>query len=461
MLFSKLKNQKEKFVAIFFVLFLALVFVGTGIRGQVAVRQGTDDDKSTVLIVNRVLRTLKFEYVSEIDERKLLNESLKELEREVKQAKGSVAVSSLRGEDSNAVLQQYDAQFLDILEKYGDKIGSQKLLKAAMKGLLKPLDDNYTVYLDSKEHRTLNEQMSGGNFGGIGIYIELDKKNKNQLTVFEPIEDTPAYKAGLKSGDVITAIDGKSTRGISIDVAQSTIRGKIDTKVVLTIRRKGVQKDLSFTLTRAWIHVNSVSYKPLEGGTAYIKLKLFGEETNRELDDALQKAETQGAKGVILDLRNNGGGYITAARDVCSKFLQPGDTVVSVVTRDGRRQTYRAAGAAQLQGRPLVVLVNEYSASASEITAGAIQDYHVGTLIGVKTFGKGSVQTIHPLPNGGAIKLTTAKYFTPKGRDINKKGIQPDVVVPLDPKKVRKLGGDDDLQLKSAVSYIRKLTADR
>lgn len=344
-------------------------------------------------------------------------------------------------------------EFYSLTQRHSKEFKDADLLYAAFKGMIAALKDPYTVFLDPKEHRAFMEQMSGGNFGGIGIYLDMDHKTGKQLVVVEPIEGAPAYKAGLKAGDYIMKIDGNSTEGLTTEMAQNIIRGPIGTTVVLTIKRENEVKD--YAITRAIIHVRSLSFKIMENNIGYVKLRLFGENTNEELSEAFQKLETQNVKGLILDLRNNGGGYITAALDVCSKFLPKGSLIVSVIDKNGHRQAYHADGT-NYKVIPLIVLINNFSASASEITAGALKDQGVTILLGQKTFGKGSVQNIQPLKDGSAIKLTIAKYTTPTGREIEKRGIEPDIAVEMSPELI---GTTQDVQLRKAMEYIRSRVA--
>lgn len=353
-------------------------------------------------------------------------------------------------DDADNDLQAFNNTFNKTVSAVNGKIASDDLMTQALDGMFDVTGDPYTVYMTPKEFQMLSEQMNGGDFGGVGIYIELDKSTK-QLMVLEPIEDTPAWTAGLKSGDFILKIDGKSTKGISLDEAQREIRGPVGSKVTLTIKRKGDAAVKDVAVTRNLIHVKSVSSKMIDGNIGYVRLRLFGEFTGDEVEKAMEQLEHQGAKAYIVDLRNNGGGYIDAAKEVCSKFLPRGDVVVSLQDREGHTQTEVADGSEHAD-YPVVVLVNEFSASASEITAGALQDYKRATILGVKTFGKGSVQTISRLPNGGAVKITIAHYHTPNGRDINKKGIQPDVMVPM---QGHDYMSSSDSQLQKALNLLK------
>lgn len=419
---------------------------------DVAFREG----KTTISTYDEVYFFVIQTFVHPVKGIDLLNGSLQAVEKFLKEKKIEAKIPplvSVGGDEED--LRLFHDKFKELESIYGEKLKEDDLLLVSLHGMLVPLDDPYTNYLTPKDYRFLNEQMSGGNFGGIGIYIELDKNNNSQLMVTEPIENTPAWKAGLKPGDYILKIDGETTKGISLDVAQMKIRGHEGTQVTLTIMRKGFKEPRNFMITRGLIHVNSVVAKLMAEDIGYVKLRNFGEFTGREIEEGLEKVEKDGAKAFILDLRNNGGGYITAAFTVSSKFLPQGAMVCSVVDRGERTMPHYTEGG-QHMNYPLAVLVNEFSASASEITAGAIQDHGRGTLVGAKTFGKASVQTIRPLRNGGGIKVTTAKYLTPHGRDISKKGIVPDVVIAM---KGHALGGEEDIQLKKAIGLLKQALA--
>jgi carboxyl-terminal processing protease len=266
------------------------------------------------------------------------------------------------------------------------------------------------------------------------------------------IPDGPAEKAGLQDGDTITEIDGRSTKGLTTDEDAKQLRGTKGTTVKLTIERAGTELADPIAVVRDVIHQPSVYAKLLDNGIGYARLTVFGSNTAQELSAALTKLQNEGAKAYILDLRDNGGGYLNAAIDVSSKFI-PSGPIVSVESRGGSDTQYDAENTA-IPPKPLAVLVNKYTASASEITSGALQDDGVGELIGEKTYGKGVVQTIHPLPDGSAVKITSARYLTPRGRDINLIGIQPDMVI--EEPTTSKLGNPaTDPQLQSAITYLQ------
>ncbi len=312
-----------------------------------------------------------------------------------------------------------------IQSKYIEKdVKEQDLLKGALEGLVNSLDDPYSFYEDPESLKREEEDLIKGEFGGLGIWITI---KDGVLTIISPIEDTPAYKAGIKAGDQIIEIDGKSTSGITLKEAVNKLRGKKGTKVTLTIRRKGVSKDLKITIVRDIIKVESVKSKIIYGKIGYLRLTSFNGKTYGDMKKAIEKFKQKGVKGIILDLRNNPGGLLGVAVDVAGEFL-PHKKIVYIVDRDGKKRALWS-GSGELPNIPLVVLVNEGSASASEIVSGAIKDYKRGILIGEKTFGKGLVQNVFRLSNGGALHLTIAKYLTPSGAYINKKGIEPDIVI--------------------------------
>jgi carboxyl-terminal processing protease len=312
-----------------------------------------------------------------------------------------------------------------VQKRYAALAPHEQYTQIALAGMLGGLGDPYTTYLSPKEISGLDEQLQGGNFGGIGVYIVQDPRN-GQILV-DPIDGNPAIKAGIKPGDVILAVDGRATSGKKLDDVEREIRGPLGTVVSLTIRRHAGAGTSTIQVTRAEVHVPSVRAK-MENNIAYVRLADFGTTSAEEVRNAFLDAKKKGARGYILDLRNNGGGLLDAAVDISSLFI-PHGTIVATIDRAGDREVRDATGRT-IDSKPLVLLVNKYTASASEITAGAVQDYGVGTLVGEKTFGKGVVQSLYTMPDKGALKITTARYVTPKGRDIQHKGIVPDVVVP-------------------------------
>src|SRR5664280_900917 len=318
-------------------------------------------------------------------------------------------------------------EVFDIVKKnYVEDVDSSVLIQGAINGMIKSLDPHST-FMTPEVYKEL-EVETQGRFGGIGIEITI---LKDVLTVVSPIEDTPAFNAGVKSGDQIIKIDGKSTKDISIMEAVKKLRGPEDTEVTITIMRENMAKPKDFVLTRAIIQVKSVKVKTFDDNIGYIRIASFNEKTADDLRKALRDIgkKVRPMKGLVLDLRNDPGGLLIQAIEVSDMFLKTG---VIVSTR-GRTKNMETKAMARDDGNeitcPIVVLVNEGTASAAEIVAGALHDNGRALIIGTKTFGKASVQTVIPLEDGSALKLTTARYYTPKGRSIQAEGIKPDIIV--------------------------------
>ena len=329
------------------------------------------------------------------------------------------------------------------------RIAPDAIMKGAIRGMLNALHDPYTTYMTAKEYGDLEESLNGGDFGGVGIYIVEDPHSGEVLV--DPIEDAPAARAGLKPGDAIVAIDGRSVRDMKLDNVERLIRGKVGTAVALLVRAHGSRKPPRLIrVTRAQIHVPSVRAK-IEGEIDYIRLAEFGETSGDEVRKAILEGRRRHVRGYVLDLRYNGGGLLDTAIAVSSLFIPQGP-IVSTIDRLGEKETRSALGTS-LDARPLAVLVNHFSASSSEITAGALEDYHVGTLVGTKTFGKGVVQSLFTLADNGALKVTTARYLTPAGHDIQHKGILPNVVIDQ-PDDLRYLDSPRDRQLAAAKALV-------
>ena len=321
-------------------------------------------------------------------------------------------------------------EVLDMVQKnYVDQVDSSSLIQGAINGMIKTLDP-HSSFMTPDVYKGLEEERQG-HFGGIGIEITLVK---DVLTVVSPIEDTPAYKAGVKAGDQIIKIDGKTTKDISMMEAVKKLRGKKGTKVTITITREGMIKPKNIILTRAEIQVQSVKAKTFDHNIGYIRISSFNEKTAADLRKALAdvKVKSDPMQGLVLDLRNDPGGLLNQAIEVSDMFLRSG---VIVSTR-GRTKSMETRMQAKDDGArevtvPMVVLVNEGTASAAEIVAGALQDNGRALIAGTQTFGKASVQTVIRLEDGSALKLTTARYYTPKGRSIQAEGIKPDLIVKL------------------------------
>lgn len=317
-----------------------------------------------------------------------------------------------------------------IRSDYVDDIKAKDIIYGALKGMLASLDA-HSQFMDPEAYKEIKVETKG-EFGGLGIEITI---KEGLLTIITPLDDTPADKAGLKPGDIIVKIENDSTRGITLLDAVKKLRGKPGSNVTITVLREKEGKIFDVVVTRGLIHVKSIKGSRLiEGTTGYIRLSEFQDNTSKDLEKALVKLEKEGMNGLILDLRNNPGGLLDASVKVSDKFLEEGKTIVTTKGRTKARQMVFKARKDTHPNYPLIILVNEGSASASEIVAGAIQDHGRGIILGTKTFGKGSVQTVIPLRDGSALRLTTAKYFTPSGRAIREEGIVPDVVVKFEPR---------------------------
>jgi carboxyl-terminal processing protease len=317
--------------------------------------------------------------------------------------------------------------FGKIKDNYVEDVGDKVLLENAIRGMLTGLDPHST-YLDKEAFRELRVGTTG-EFGGLGIVVGLED---GFVKVISPIDDTPAQRAGIKAGDLIIRLDGKTVKGMSLDDAVKIMRGRPGTSIELLVVRTGEDKPLTFKVTRDKIRVQSVKNKTLEKGFGYVRVTQFQERSSSDLKKQISKLKKENGgklKGIVLDLRNNPGGLLDAAVEISDIFITKGP-IVSVKGRDDDNKVVHSAKPDDmLDGAPIVVLVNGGSASASEIVAGALQDHKRAIIMGTKTFGKGSVQTVVPLGNNTAIKLTTARYYTPSGRSIQAKGIEPDIEV--------------------------------
>ncbi len=358
-------------------------------------------------------------------------------------------------DDAAANIRELDREVEAVASEYQSaKFTPRDLTYATIAGMLGAVKDRYTVFLSPREYAALNEGLDGTTFSGTGIVIESNDTTK-MITVSSVVPDGPADRAGLQQDDVISTIDGKSTYSLTIQQASKLLRGTEGTRVTLQIQREG-RMISPVTIVRAPIRQLSVYAKMLPNKIGYVGLTVFGRDTGKELSTALDRLQAQGARAFVLDLRDNGGGYLSAAIDVSSKFI-PSGPIVSVESRQSQIDTLEAENTA-IPPMPLAVLVNGHTASASEITSGAIQDSGVGTLIGTKTFGKGVVQTIYPLPDGSAVKITTARYLTPRNRDINSVGIQPDITT--EENKTPRYGDlTRDTQLQAAVGFLQNKIA--
>ena len=311
-----------------------------------------------------------------------------------------------------------------VKKHYVEETLTKDLVYGAVRGMLNTLDP-HSSYMTSDMYKEMQVETRG-EFGGLGIQIGV---KDHQITVIAPIEDTPAFAAGIEAGDVIKKVDGTPTKDLTLMEAVQKMRGIKGTKVTLTVERLGSKTLLQFTLIRDTIKIQSVRSRLLDERIGYVRISQFQEATAKDLGNKLSELKEKNIQGLILDLRNNPGGLLSAAVGVAEQFLESDKLVVSIKGRDGSEDEYRAGMQSDHFESPMIVLVNQGSASASEIVAAAMQDWGKAVIIGKTTFGKGSVQTILPLSDGSGLRLTTAKYYTPRGESIHKVGVKPDIVV--------------------------------
>lgn len=371
--------------------------------------------------------------------------------------KGEQVFVSLNGQSRTLDLSAVDS-FATMIQAYGDLQGfflqyqrlngqSMNWEYRAIEGMIKSLDGN-SAFMPPHEFREMQEETRGS-FGGIGLRIGVED---GQVIVVEPMEGTPASRAGLKQGDRITRIDGQPTQGLAIQDAVRRMRGPIGSRVVLSIARSGNPEAEEVSLTRAKIDLKTVESQLLDGGIGYIKVRSFHETTLNEMERALQRLTQQKITGLLLDFRNNPGGLLSQSVKVCNLFVNEGIIVVSTEGRvRNQNSRFMANGGGQYRHYPIIVLINSGSASGSEIVAGALQDLQKATIIGTKSYGKGSVQTIFPLQDGSGLRLTTAHYFTPSGRSIDHVGIIPDIELANE--------GKEDRQLNMAHAIMKEALA--
>ena len=335
------------------------------------------------------------------------------------------SVARAEAEERYSDLQNF-AKVLNLIQTYYvEEVDTKKMIEGAIKGMLHELDP-HTNYMPAEIFKDFESETSG-EFGGLGIEISVQN---GILTIISPIEDTPAWEAGIKSGDKIIAVDGKSTKGLSLVEASQLMRGKTGSKTVLTIYREGKDEPFDVHITRANVKIHSVKPTSLDEGYHYIKVTSFIENTGKDLEKALEEASKKNKiKGLVLDLRRNPGGLLDQAVRVCDLFISEGP-IVSTIGRDPKnKEIANASKRSKYAEFPIVVLMNEYSASASEIVAGALQDHHRAVIMGQRSFGKGSVQSVIKLGDGSGLKLTVARYYTPSGRSIQAEGIVPDIEI--------------------------------
>ena len=393
-------------------------------------------------------------YYSKVDSQKLLDGARAALEDYARKHNVRIAIPSLKdaGSEEANVAQIGDA--ISHVEQAAHD-SSALLTYEAIDGMAKALGDRYTAFFTPDEYKQFNDALDPEKISGIGVLIQPDEASK-YIRAYYVVPGTPAEKAGLQSGDVFTSVDGVSVKNFTSDQATKILRGKAGTPVKIEAVRAG--KSLgTLTITRSEVQPPTVIYKMLPQQVGYIWVLAFGRQTPDEFALALDRLQKADVRGYVLDLRNDGGGYVNSALDISSRFIA-NKALLTVKERGKQATTIDSDGNPSIS-LPVTVLVNQYTASASEITAGALQDDGIGVLVGEKTFGKGVMQSLTALPDGAAIKITTAHYLTPKNRDINLKGIEPDFSVSEN--KDARLGEvEHDAQLQAALNIITKKIAD-
>jgi len=358
-------------------------------------------------------------------------------------------------QDSNRTdMYQMLKVFGDVMQRvraeYVDPVDDKELIENAINGMLTGLDP-HSSYMNAKAFKDMQIQTKG-EFGGLGIEVNEDK---GVIKVVSPIDDTPAARAGIKPGDIITALDGKTVIGLSLNDAVDRMRGPPNSKILLTIKRQNIDKPIEVSLIREMIHIQVVKSRMEPDDIGYVRLTQFTEQADAGIKAAIKelKAKNGGKlRGLVLDLRNNPGGLLDQAVAVSSDFIDQGEIVSTRARHPEDSQRWDAKGTDILNGAPLIVLINGGSASASEIVSGALQDHHRAILLGTRSFGKGSVQTVIPLPGNGAMRLTTARYYTPSGRSIQGLGIAPDVPVQETAEERPTFGGEREADYNKALT---------
>jgi len=350
-----------------------------------------------------------------------------------------------RDELFKAFWQAWDIVHEEFVDQPVDDV---EMMRGAIRGMLESLGDSHTSYLDPEQYQSSEDLLRGQEYEGIGAWVDI---TGDYLTIISPMPNSPAEEAGLQPGDQIIAVDGEDMTGKDGESVRQKVLGPRGSQVQLTIQREGVEEPFDVVVTRASIVVPSIDAKILENDIAYVRLFTFGDDTSKDLREALKELMAENPKGLILDLRNNGGGFLGTAIEVGSEFIDEG-VLMYEEFGDGTRRSFESEGNGLATDIPMVVLINEGSASASEIVAGAIQDLGRGELVGVTSFGKGSVQTYQPLVDDqGAVRVTIARWLTPNGRTIHEAGLEPDVVIE-DPES--EAFGENDPQLAKAIEVL-------
>jgi len=335
-----------------------------------------------------------------------------------------------------------------INSQYYQDIDQDALVEGAIKGMVNSVGDPYTVFFNAEEYEDFNDDGQG-NYVGIGVIVGI---KEDRIVVITPFEGSPAFKAGLRSGDFITKVEGVEYKGTDLDKAISVIKGEEGQPVTITIMRDGIEEDV--TIVRASITMVNVESEMLEGDIAHVTILQFSNDTAKQVREAMEDLKSQGAKGYILDLRGNPGGFLDEAVDVASLFVEKDKTVLYTLDKYDQKKEYRSKGG-DFIGEPLVVLIDEGSASASEVVSGALKDYGAATLVGQKSFGKGIVQMVFEVGDNEGVKVTVSSYYSPDGINIHGEGIVPDVEVLIPEDAEAPLTIENDTQLQKAVEVLR------
>ncbi len=393
-------------------------------------------------------------YYSKVDAQRLLDGARQALIDDASKHHAHVSVPAVH--DAGSLDGNVDA-LLSSITRVGSALhlSQTQLTYDAIDGMAKSLGDRYTTFFTPEEYRQFNDALDPEKISGIGVIVRADEASK-YIQAEYVVPGTPADKAGLQTGDLFASVDGKSLKGLTADQASEMLRGKPGSMVRVQALRDG-KALATMNITRSEVQPPTVIYKMLPQHVGYIYILAFGRDTPDEFALALDRLQKSDVRAYVIDLRDDGGGYVNSALDISSKFIN-GDPLLTIEER-GSHTTTVDAGVDALPRKPMAILVNRYTASASEITAGALQDNGVGVLVGEKTFGKGVMQSLTPLPDGAAIKITTAHYLTPKNHDINLKGIEPDYVV-MENKDARLGDLGHDAQLQAAIGILTKKIAD-
>jgi len=404
--------------------------------------------------VNQSYTLLTTSYYSKLDPQRLLDGARSGLQKELQHLHAQANVPALRATaDSRASVAQLDEAIVQASRN--GHVSVTALSYAAINGMTQAVGDRYTEFFTPDQLKQFNDALDPEKIGGIGVLIQPDAQTKS-VSAYYVVPGTPADKAGIQAGDVFATVDGASTHNLTADKAVKMLRGKPGTVVHIEVKRAGKEFG-TLALTRTEVQPPTVTFRMLPKGIGYIFVNAFGRETPEEFGTALDRLQKSNAQAFVIDLRNNGGGYVNSALDMSSRFVN--NDPLLIVEERGSHTTRIDSDNTAIPQKPVTILVNRYTASASEIMSGALQDDGIGTLVGEKTFGKSVMQTLSPLADGAAIKITTAHYLTPKNRDINLKGIVPDLAI-AENKDARFGDLEHDAQLQAAVTVTAKKIAD-